>query len=358
MFKRIQVTARTLCALGALVTASASLAADGTLPPPVGLEGIVDPSARWESIYEVECFTEGIAQGADGTVYFTDNTSTHDCNANGIQEGVIFAFDPTKKETRLFRSPSGQANGLAMTPDGDLIVAQGADLGGRRVSKIDIKTGRSYILANKFQGRRLNSPNDVTVGPDGLVYFTDSRYAGEESVEQPIQGVYRIEKDGAVTLVVADSAKPNGLAFSPDGKILYVGAADDNGSTDYTRSASDQPHHVGLMAILAYPAKGDGTFGPRKVLVDFAGVDTMGPDGLNVDTNGNIYAAMYGGKEPSITVFSPNGNELGRFPTGDLFVTNSLFTSSQYDGNLLYMSAGKHIFRIPVLATGTPASQR
>jgi len=358
MLKKLKLSVGVVSVLGGLLLGGPAMADENTLPPPVGLKGIVDPSARWESIYEVECFTEGIAQGRDGVIYFTDNMSTFECGANGIQEGVIFAFDPAKNETKLFRSPTGQANGLAMSPDGDLLVAQGADLGGRRVSRIDMKTGRSYILANKFQGRSLNSPNDVTVGPDGLVYFTDSRYSGEEAVEQPVQGVYRIEKDGTVTLVVADSVKPNGLAFSPDGKTLYIGAADDNGSTDYTRGIKDQLYRPGLMAILAYPAKDDGTFGPGKILVDFAGVDTLGPDGMNVDTAGNIYTAMYGGKNPSMIVFSPTGEELGRFPTGGLSVTNSLFTSGENGKHFLYMSAGKHIFRIPVLATGTAASQR
>lgn len=337
---------------------SPALAEAPNLPGPTELKGIVDPNAKWETLYQVECFTEGIAQGGDGKIYFTDNMATKDCNSTGVQDGAIFVYDPSTTETQLFRSPSGQANGLAMTPEGDLLLAEGADLGGRRVAKIDMKTGRSHVLAHKFNGRNLNSPNDVTVGPDGLVYFTDPRYSGEEPFEQPIQGVYRIEKDGAVTLVVADSSKPNGLAFSPDGKTLYIGAADDNGSLDYTRHAENQAVNVGLMALLAYPFNADGTVGPRKVLVDYEGVDTMGPDGLNVDEAGNIYVSLYGGKDPAVAVYTPDGKELGRFRTGGLLPTNSLFTSDSKRGNYFYMAAGKFLFRIPVLVKGTPASQR
>ncbi|SDX78210.1 gluconolactonase [Ruegeria halocynthiae] len=228
----------------------------------------------------------------------------------------------------------------------DLFVAQGADFGGRRVSRIDAKTGRSHVLAHSYQGRRLDSPNDLTIGPDGLMYFTDPRYSGHESIEQPIQGLYRIEENGDVTLAVADAVKPNGLVFSSDGSKLYVAAANDNSSTDYSRHVKDQPVHAGLIAVLEYPVNADGSFGPRKVLVDYTDVNTLGPDGLNVDAEGNLYVALFGVDEPGIYVYAPNGQRIGRFPTGEVWPTNTAFVSDPDGHHYLYMTGGADLYRI------------
>ncbi len=330
---------------------SSAQAESGGLPSPVGLDGIAAPGAEWELVSTAECFTEGIAAGPDGMIYYSDITSTADCADGGLQEGAILKFDPATGNTETFRSPSGQSNGLFFAPSGNLIVAQGADFGGRRVSEIDMESGRSHILAHSYAGRRLNSPNDVTVGPDGKVYFSDPRYAGYESIEQPVQGVYRIEEDGAVTLVVSDASKPNGLVFSPDGKTLYIAAADDNNSTDYTRHVENQATHTGLMALLAYPMQDDGTLGPRQILVSYQDVNTAGPDGLNVDSNGNIYVALFGIDEPGIYVYAPDGSELGRFPTGDVWPTNTEFVTDKEGTQYLYMTGGNGLYRIEVNAT-------
>lgn len=316
------------------------------LPAPEGLDGLVKPDSKWEHLHTAQCFTEGIAHDPQGNVYFSDIASTADCADAGHQEGTILKYDAANGTTSVFRSPSGQSNGLYMAQNGDLYVAQGADYGGRRISRIDAATGRSHVMAHSYQGRRLNSPNDLTMGPDGLIYFTDPRYSGHESIEQPIQGLYRIEADGKVSLAVADAVKPNGLVFSPDGKKLYVAAANDNSSTDYSRHVKDQPTHTGLMAVLEYPVKEDGTLGPRKVLVDYAGVNTLGPDGLNVDKDGNMYVALFGVDEPGIYVYSPDGAQIGRFPTGEAWPTNTDFVKDPDGHTYLYMTAGKDLYRI------------
>lgn len=327
--------------------------AEDILPDPIGLDGIAIPGEKWEKLHEATCFTEGIAVSPEGVVYFSDITSTLDCTENGVGEGAILKFDPSTNKTSVFRSPSGQSNGMIFSREGDLVYAQGPDYGGRRVSRIDMETGRSYILAHSFKGRRLNSPNDVAIGPDGLIYFTDPRYGGHESIEQPIQGLYRIEQNGTVNLVIADASKPNGLAFSPDGKTLYVAAADDNGSTDASRLDAGQVTHVGLMAVLSYAANDDGSFGDRNVLINYHGVDTYGPDGLNVDANGNLYVALFGGNDKGIFVYSPSGKQLGYFPTGKFWATNTAFATTTDGAHYLYMTAGKSLYRIKIDVAGT-----
>ncbi|WP_299951587.1 SMP-30/gluconolactonase/LRE family protein [uncultured Ruegeria sp.] len=344
MFSMALLSKRALTVSGACWIAAAAGATD--LPKPEGLQQIVDDTAKWEHVHSAQCFTEGIASDADGNVYFSDIASTADCSDAGHQEGTILKFDAGQNAVSVFRSPSGQSNGLIIGNNGDLFVAQGADFGGRRVSRIDAETGRSHVVAHSYQGRRLNSPNDLTIGPDGLIYFTDPRYSGHESIEQPIQGVYRIENDGNATLVVADAVKPNGLAFSPDGSKLYVAAANDNSSTDYSRHVKDQPVHAGLMAVLEYPVNDDGSVGPRKILVDYEGVNTLGPDGINVDASGNLYVALFGVDEPGIYVYAPDGQQIGRFPTGDVWPTNTEFVRQPDGANFLYMTGGADLYRI------------
>ncbi|WP_122072445.1 SMP-30/gluconolactonase/LRE family protein [Pseudophaeobacter sp. EL27] len=329
-----------------LATCLGGAASAADLPAPEGLSDFLEPDAAWELVYSAACFTEGIAASAKGDVYFSDIMSSGDCSAEGHQEGAIFKYDAQEKQVSLFRSPSGQSNGLYMAEDGDLYAAQGADFGGRRISRIDAETGRAHIIAHSFQGRRLNSPNDLTMGPGGLIYFSDPRYAGHETIEQPIQGVYRVENDGSVTLVVADAVKPNGIAFSPDGSKLYVAAANDNSSTDYTRHAKDQPVHAGLMAVLEYPMNDDGTLGARSILIDYAQVNTFGPDGLNTDKDGNLYVALFGVDDPGVYVYSPTGDVIGHLPTGEVWPTNTEFVRDPDGTTYLYMTGGADLYRI------------
>src|SRR5947209_19793673 len=101
-----------------------------------------------------------------------------------------------------------------------MIVAEGADYGGRRVIRTDMKTGKSYILAGLFEGHPFNSPNDLAIDEKGRIYFSDPRYLGHEPVEQPVQAVYLIDTDGMVHRIITDASKPNGLAISPDQKPL------------------------------------------------------------------------------------------------------------------------------------------
>src|SRR5262249_57065555 len=121
-----------------------------------------------------------------------------------------------------FRTPSGRANGLDFDAEGRLVACEG---GNRRVTRTE-KDGKVTVLADRWQGKRFNSPNDVAVHPKGWVYFTDPRYSGDEKREIDTESVYRIDPDGTVTRVITDVQKPNGVLLSPDMETLYV--ADSN----------------------------------------------------------------------------------------------------------------------------------
>ena len=189
---------------------------------------IFAPGAELEAVFSDAHFTEGAAVAPDGTVYFSDITFT---DQTDMKAGNIWKHDPETGETVIFRSPSGMSNGMKFDAQGRLVIAEGADFGGRRITRTDMKTGKSEIIAGLYNGKPFNSPNDLTIDEQGRIYFTDPRYAGHEPVEQPIFGVYRIDPDGSVHLVVTDAGKPNGVAVSPDQKTLYV-VSHDNGAMD------------------------------------------------------------------------------------------------------------------------------
>ncbi len=117
-----------------------------------------------------------------------------------------------------------------------MLICEGADYGGRRVIRTDMKTGMSYIIAGMYEGRKFNSPNDVTIDERGRIYFSDPRYLGHESIDQPVMGVYRIDLDGSIHRIITDAGKPNGVCVSPDQKTLYV-VSNDNGATAIERLA-------------------------------------------------------------------------------------------------------------------------
>ena len=160
---------------------------------------IVPPDAKLEKIFDGGLvLTEGVAVAPDGMVYFSDITFTHVSRAENkpIEAGHIWKFDPTTGKATIFRSPSGMSNGLKFDADGNLLAAEGADYGGRRVTRTDMKTGKSYIIAGLFEGKPFNAPNDITIDEKGRIYFSDPRYLGHEPIDQPVQAVYRIDPDG------------------------------------------------------------------------------------------------------------------------------------------------------------------
>ena len=311
---------------------------------PSGNPSILPPGSKLELLFTGGVLTEGPAAALDGEIYFSDLTFSA---ISGMQAGHIMKFDPKMGKTTIYRSPSGMSNGIKFDAQGRMIVAEGADYGGRRITRTDMNTGKSEILAALFEGRPLNSPNDITIDQLGRIYFSDPRYVGYEPVEQPFQAVYRIDPDRSLHRIITDAGKANGVAVSPDQKTLYV-VSNDNGTTGMFRFPNGTPLLKGRMALLAYDLNPDGTAKFRKVFMDYYPED--GPDGLVTDAEGNLYVAVRAVSRPGIYVYSPEGKELARIPT-PVLPTNVGFGREE-ESNTLYITAGGNLYRIRLNKAG------
>lgn len=338
--------------VGLLAAGIASLAV-----PLRAAEPIVPADAKLEKLFEGQVLTEGVAVAPDGLVYFSDITFSHLAHGphGELQAGHIWRFDPRSGKTEIFRSPSGMSNGIKFDAAGDMVVCEGADFGGRRVTRTDMKTGRAWILAGLYQGRPLNSPNDVTIDQRGRIYFSDPRYLGHEPIDQPLQAVYRIDPDGSLTRIITDTGKPNGVCVSPDQRTLYV-VSNDNGTTGIEQMARDAaqqadkvaaPLHKGRMALMAYDLHADGSAKYRQTLVDYSPYD--GPDGLVCDAAGNLVVAVRAENRPGICIYSPAGKELAYIKTE--VPTNVGFGRGDA-ANVLYITAGNSLYRIKLNTRG------
>ena len=302
------------------------------------------PGAKLEKLYTGGHLTEGAAVAPDGSVYFSDITFTKETN---MQAGNILRFDPRTGKTSVYRSPSGMSNGLKFDARGQMIVAEGADFGGRRITRTDLATGKSVIVAALFEGKPFNSPNDVAIDLQGRIYFSDPRYLGHEPIEQPVMAVYRIDPNGKVSRIITDANKPNGVAISPDQKTLYV-VTNDDGLLGFDQLPKGVPSRKGRMELAAYNLKADGSAIFRKMLVNYAPED--GPDGLTCDAEGNIYAAVRNEKRFGISVYSPEGKELSYLATPER-PTNVGFGRGA-EATTLYITAGGSLYRIKTVKPG------
>lgn len=280
--------------------------------------GLIAPGAKLEKLWDKGEFTEGGAAAADGCIYFSDIGNE------------LMKFDPKTGQTSEYRNPSGRSNGMIFDAKGRLIVAEGANTGGqRRVTATNLKTGKIEILADHYQGKKFNSPNDVAVDTAGRVYFTDPRYVGKEPRELDFEGVFRIDPDGAVTRLATGAMRPNGIVVSPDGKTLYIA------------ENSKKP------VLLACPLddKGNTTLG--RVFYEYT--DGRGTDGMTVTTDGRIVATAGRGEKSGVWVFSPEGKMLGIIRTPET-AANCEFGGPQ--GKTLYICAGVSLYRIETTMTG------
>ncbi len=281
-------------------------------------ESVIAPGAKLEKVFGDAEFTEGGAMDADGSILFSDIGNR------------ILRYDPKTGKTTVFREPSGRANGLIFDPDGRLIVAEGANAGGGRRVSITERDGTIRTMSAGYNGRRFNSPNDVTVDSEGRVYVSDPRYVGDEPRELDFEGVFLISQEGFTIPMDVQVSKPNGLAISPDGRFVYIA---DNGPK--------------RRALLAARVGDRGKLYDSKVLYDFG--KARGIDGMTVTTDGKIVAAAGAGNKAGAYVFSPQGQLLEIIPTPE-DPANVEFAGD--NGKMLYICAGRSLYRIRTTMTG------
>lgn len=290
------------------------------------LEKLVAPDAAVLQIAAGMKFTEGPLWLRDALL-FSDIHSNRTALLRRTAEGP-----------ELTTFSKGPSNGMTLDARGRILLAEHH---GRKVSVV-AEDGSRTTLVDSFEGKHLNSPNDIIVKSDGAVYFTDPPYGIQWSPggttrppnwweiplpgkEQPCNGVYRLLDDGRMDRLVDDFALPNGLAFSPDERVLYI--------DDSARS------HIRAFEVLR-----DGTLGEGRVLLDMSSADPNVADGMKVDLDGNIFCTGPGG----IWVCRPDGRFLGRIILPEL-PANLAWGD---DGTVLYVTARTSIYRLPTRTRG------
>ena len=297
------------------------------------IDQLIAPGTTLDVISSGFDWTEGpvwIGDPKDGFLLFSD------IPRNSIIKWV------EAEGTSLYLKPAGYtgvvdygaepgSNGLVLDPLGRLVCCEHGD---RRISVVT-KNGGKRTLVDNYKGKRLNSPNDACFKSNGDLYFTDPPYGlpnrfDDERRELEFCGVYRLSKNGVLTLLTDEMTRPNGIAFSPDEKTLYVAQSDPEAAL-----------------WKAFPVKEDGTLGPGRVFGDvtehvgkLAGL----PDGMKVDRHGNLFATGPGG----CYVFTPEGKMLGRISTGER-TSNCAWGN---DGTVLYLTADMYLCRIQTWTKG------
>lgn len=293
---------------------------------------LVPRDAKLEKIADGFTWVEGpVWHRQGGYLLFSD-----------IPANAVYKWTPGHGVS-LFLKPSGYSgsapfsgrepgsNGLTFDAEGRLVLCQHGD---RRIARRE-PDGRFTALADRYDGKRLNSPNDLVFKSNGDLYFTDPPFGlpgGFDSADKelPYQGVYRLSKAGAVTLLIKDIKAPNGIAFSPDEKTLYVSDVD-----------------PARAAWLAYDVKLDGTVTNARVFFDatrWRKDPFFGPDGFKVDEQGNLFGARPGG----VSVIAADGTLLGTIDTGQ--PTSNVVWGE--DGSTLFITGGTAVYRIRLTTKG------
>jgi gluconolactonase len=307
---------------------------DQLLPPNAALEKVATGFDKW---------TEGPVWTRQGTLLFGEIPANNIDQWIPGQAASVFMHPSGYRGTEPFKGSSPGASGLTLDPDGRVSVAGNAGRTVWRMESVD-PHAQITVLADLYQGKKLNSPNDLVYKSDGALYFTDPPYGlptedpKDPMKELEVNGVYRIpgarqQKPGAapdrdkLQLVIKDLGRPNGLAFSPDEKFLYVAES-------------------GKKVWMRYRVQPDGSVTEGIVFLDPSSDPAKGvPDGLRLDKNGNIYSSGPGG----VWIISPEGKHIGTIKVPEV-VSNVAWGDK--DGKTLYITASTSIYRIKLSVAG------
>lgn len=293
------------------------------------LDALVPPNTNIEKLADGFVFLEGpVWHQATRQLFFSDvrdNASYVWSEETGLNDFINPVFDG---------NPNGRSvgsNGLTIGKNGCIIMLEH---GNRRISSAcQTEPIQREVLADNYNGKRFNSPNDSTWHSDGSLYFTDPPYglAGlEDDPEKDLDfnGIFRLKPDGAVELLFAGQSRPNGIALSPDEKTLYV-------------ANSDSVNKVWF----AYDVLGDGTLINQRIFFDVNDQGSPGaPDGMKTDLNGNIFATGPNG----VWIFDPDGTPLGTISTGE--ITANVAWGD--DGSTLYLTSSTGLYRVKLNTKG------
>src|SRR5687767_5106564 len=338
-----------MAAVASIATAAAVLLAGETMvaqnnfPKTPGIERLdpaldqlVAPDATIEVLAGGYDWTEGPVWVKNGGYLLFSDIPPNQIHRWKEGEGAKLFLTPSGYTGTEKRGGEVGSNGLALDREGRLVLAQHGD---RRIARMDAPLSspqpKFTTLADRYQKARFNSPNDLVFRSNGDIYFTDPAYGLEKQWEDPKRemnyaGVFRRAADGTVTLLTKEMTRPNGIAFSPDERRLYVAQSD---------SAA--------AIIRVFDVKSDGTIENSRVLFDATALGksrTGLPDGLKIDTAGNLFATGPGG----VLVITPQGKHLGTILTGQA-TSNCAFGD---DGRTLYMTADDYLMRVKLLAKG------
>ena len=293
--------------------------------PALAEPNLLAPGAALEKVTGDLKFGEGPAWNAQGGfLLFEDGPANR-----------MMKLGPDGKVS-VFREPSGRSNGLAWDAQGRLVACEGNGDGGRRVSRTE-KDGKVVTLADRYQGKKLNSPNDITIDGKGRIYFTDPRYSHRENLELDKEGVYRIDPDGKLTRIIDSLTRPNGILVSKDGKTLYV---------------ADNASPGGVVTLVAFDLDGRGDAKNGRVLYDF--VSGRGIDGMALDAEGRIWATAGTKEKAGVYVFQLDAKRtkaslvtVVKTPEDP---TNCTFGGK--DRKVLFITTTASLFKIQAAVTG------
>jgi gluconolactonase len=295
--------------------------------------GILASGAQIEDLGGEFGWSEGPVWIEDGYLLFTDvpgNSIWKFTETDGLSLWML----PSGSKTQADYTSSPGANGLFPYGAGKILVP---DHGNRALYVMDVETQVKTVLADTYEGKRFNSPNDVVVHSSGMIYFTDPPYGLKDQDDNPAKdldfnGVFALSPDGELTVIDRTLTRPNGIALSPDGRTLYVANSDPVDSK-----------------FITYPVAADGTVGTGSLFLDVSTErESEGfgnPDGMAVATDGTIFATGPGG----VWVISPEGEKLGIIRTGKP-VANVAFGDA--DRKTLYMTSYNRLTRIRTRKTG------